>query len=1013
VRGDLTPAITKRIVVYAALAACAGAVLWLQFRTPDAESPGVRLASAPGLPGSEPARDPYRLQPDVRVLQAAGDLHHLITGQPHEDARAEFEGGRWRIVHRGAVIGSLPEFPEFDDLGRLLTDWALELGLRDSLKAAKRAGAGREAQRAAIAGKLAELEATAAADLADRRWSAGDRDPALLRLAAHALVLLGVEAVDEVGGADRVVARGLALVAACAALDKASVGSDAALLADRMGYAAAAWERTAALPENDAVRLFVRHEDDALTKQAGRASGTREARFLALLRLARRHDLERWQKWLGRHFADDRALALALTCTSLEIRRFEAHLPAAIQVLAGVVQDLKMIGEVEDDEDVPGKTASLETMIQEFERLMGAMRSNADGVFLDGEVLRAYYRTCFYSALAILGEHLRESLSSLPDTRAFAGDLGEGDEGVAGEFQRWYTHLANAKLGKPELAALQRDLLGMPHFGAPLLLRTYQVIEEQSTYGAPALRTAARRMAKSLDTRPEAMVAFAAIVQRSVLDLERAENLYARGIRERGANERRLRAWWARYNLEADSLESMLGAPGLEPAEQAEILERLAEIPGVDSSAVEASWERCLSSNRKSWELVDGYTRLVRARGEYPKARAALERWLGRQAPGSGPFEEIFARTRLARTFADQGLTDRAMQTIEPMVESQQFGAMDCMVSLLEKTGQLARAETLAVFAWGRYPDSPQAQARVIGLCWRQRKYALAARMLAQAPVPLTSYAIATDLAPYFLDCFRAAPANGIRAVEAILASGYAEPRNLGHLAAALDEAGDHRMAYEVQSRIPADGHDAVGKLGVCYHMMKRWKGEEAARAWLEPRVEPLDPNERAFLTYVAYDSHDYELLWDVKVPGAGREDVDFHWLLRAAASLRMGEGSDPHRAELERHFARGGRARYHVLGRFLLGLEDVPAALATATSMKAACETFYYVGLRAQSEGRVREAARCYVRCIETGQSSNGEYRWALHQLYEWMSEGESLARLEAQANRKGSRPLAAAARS
>jgi hypothetical protein len=41
------------------------------------------------------------------------------------------------------------------------------------------------------------------------------------------------------------------------------------------------------------------------------------------------------------------------------------------------------------------------------------------------------------------------------------------------------------------------------------------------------------------------------------------------------------------------------------------------------------------------------------------------------------------------------------------MVESQQFGAMDCMVELLEKTGQLARAETLAVLAWGRYPDSP------------------------------------------------------------------------------------------------------------------------------------------------------------------------------------------------------------------------------------------------------------------------------------------------------------------
>jgi len=1010
--GEATPAIWKRIAVYAALAASAGAVFWLQFRAPaPAGRPEARPASVPRRESAAPAGDPYRLRPDVRVLHAVGDLHHLITGEPHEDARADFERGRWHVAHRSVAVGTLPEFPEFGDLERLLMDWALSLGLRDSLEAAgKHPHPAREARRAAIAAKLARLEATAAADLADRRWSAGDRDPELLRLAAHALVLLGVQAVDEVGGADRVVARALALEAACAALDPSAVASDAALLADVMGYAASAWERTESLPAENPVRLFVRHEDLALAKQAGRPAGTKEARFLALLRLARKHDLEPWEGWLERHFADDRALALALTCTSLEIRRFEMHLPAAIQVLAGVIQDLKMIGEVEDDEDLPGEFASLEAMIREFERLMSAMRPNADGVFLDAGVLRAYYRTCFYSALTILGEHLRESLSSLPDTRAFAGDLGEGDEGVAGEFQRWYTHLANAKLGKPELAALRKDLLDMPHFGAPLLLLTFDVIQDHSPYGDPGLRTAARRIARSLDTRPRNLVAFAAIVQRCVLDLERAENLYARGIRARGHQERRLGAWWARYRQDADSLQRMLRSRGLEPAEQADILEHLAGIPGVDSNAVEAGWERCLKSNRSSWELVDGYSKFARARREYPKARAALERWLALEGPSTSPFEEIFARTRLARNYADQGQYDEAIEVIEPMVESQQFGAMDCMVSLLEETHQLARAETLAVFAWGRYPDAADAQARVIELCWRQRKYALAARMLSRAPVPLTSSGFRSALAPHFVACFREAPAAGIRAVEAILASGYAQPRNLTQLAAALDQAGYHRMAYEVESRVPADGQEAVAKLGLCYHFMKRWKGEDAALEWLRPRVQPLAPKERALLTYVAYDSHDYELLWEVEAGGPDRDQADLQWLMRAAASARMGAQRDPHRADLERHYARRSRAHYVVLGRFLLGLEDAGAALATATDAKSTCETFYYLGLRAQSEGLIREAARCYAQCIETGKSYNGEYRWAFNQLYEWMSSSTSLARLEARAKRARTRPIAAA---
>ena len=54
---------------------------------------------------------------------------------------------------------------------------------------------------------------------------------------------------------------------------------------------------------------------------------------------------------------------------------------------------------------------------------------------------------------------------------------------MAGEFQRWYVHLANAKAGQPDLAALRKDLVSMPHFGAPLLLRTFEAIQDHSPPG--------------------------------------------------------------------------------------------------------------------------------------------------------------------------------------------------------------------------------------------------------------------------------------------------------------------------------------------------------------------------------------------------------------------------------------------------------------------------------------------------------------------------------------------------
>jgi hypothetical protein len=326
---------------------------------------------------------------------------------------------------------------------------------------------------------------------------------------------------------------------------------------------------------------------------------------------------------------------------------------------------------------------------------------------------------------------------------------------------------------------------------------------------------------------------------------------------------------------------------------------------------------------------------------------------------------------------------------------------MDCMVELLEKSGELARAETLAVRAWARYPDLPQAQARVVGLCWRQGKDALAARMLAESPVRLTVSDYRGDLAQRYLECFRTAPTRGIRAVEALLATGVVPPAALMALAAELDEAGEHRLAFEVQSRIPGEGQTAVAYMAWSHHYLRRWKGEDAALAWLRPRLAKLAPREAALLAVVGYQSHDFDLLWEVENVGTDRSNIEFHWLMRAAAAVRAGPSRDPNRARLERHYARPSPERYALLGRFLLGRESADAALASIADPRSRCETYYYLGLAAQARGAIREASRWYVRCIETGQSYNGEYQWAEQQLREWVGKEASLARLEAAARR------------
>jgi hypothetical protein len=163
-------------------------------------------------------------------------------------------------------------------------------------------------------------------------------------------------------------------------------------------------------------------------------------------------------------------------------------------------------------------------------------------------------------------------------------------------------------------------------------------------------------------------------------------------------------------------------------------------------------------------------------------------------------------------------------------------------------------------------------------------------------------------------------------------------------------------------------------------------------------------------LSYVGYECRDYDLLWEIDDVGPERDHNDFHWLMRAAAVARQGGAKDPRRVKLERHFAHASSAHYAVLGRFLLGLEQEPAALATVTDERSRCEAYYYLGLRAQSAGAIREAARWYARCVESGQSYNFEYHWAYEQLYQWVADNTSLARLEADARHGRARSVVAA---
>jgi tetratricopeptide (TPR) repeat protein len=996
-----------RLVITLGAAALIAAALLVQrgmLARPSGPEP-TPPAATPAAAAADTRLDVPCLRPDVRLLQAVGEVHHLLTRTPYEPAVARFDRGRWLIIHREVEVGSVPELPDFDDMTRLLSGWAGRLGVRSAFPMQPPSENVAPAQQ-----QLLDMHPVLAAFECDRLAGRDRRNAELLALGARALVMIELETTDQVGIADRVAARALALVSACRAVDSTAVSRETCLLAHRMGYGACAWAAAGRLAGDDPVRLFVRQEDARLAAAATAHGATREACFLHLLRLARTRDPVRWGAWLDRAYHDDEATSLPVLGTGFTVGKFETQVPAAYAVFLAVAGELRMLDALVGPDAATGEAPAIGTFVREFEGILDRMPARADGVFLDRDVLRAYYRGSFYTALWAIGEHYRRALSSLPATRDFATELAGLPEGPAGEFGRWYTHLADSKAGHPSTTELRKDLERLPSFGAPLLLRSFEEIRDLSRYASIQPRLAGVTLARHLDTRPAHRWEFSMIAGRDLLMLPLAEDLLASAAQAASPVDPETQGWWARVSDDRPRLETLLAQPDLTAGQQAVLLASLRGVSGSDSASLCAAYQRCIVQHPESWRLVSDFADYASTELKaYQLSRAAVERWLARNR-GRDDLEVVIATVTLARTYEREGRWKDELRIASPIASSQQFGAMARTAVALDRVGRGAEAETLAMFAWQRYPDNAEAQSLVAEIFWRHGKHDRAAEVLANPRYPLSASDWRWTLAPHFVDCFGDHAEEALKAVDALSKTRLDGPSTVGELASGCGSEGRHDLAFEVARRVRADGMERIRQLCASYFQLKRWKGQPEGLDWIRPRMAPLGAAERSLVGYLAFANGDAELLWalDPVPPGA---DGEFQWLLRAAAALRVRDDDPAHEHALAAYFAPASKDRYRTLGRYLRGLEPDSVVLALADGRKHECEAFYYLGLKAQSEGRYREAAECYGRSVATNQSHDGEYYWAYGQLVEWQGRYRTLAKLSERDRRERPGSLVAGA--
>jgi len=950
----------------------------------------------------------YRLKPDRRFLLAVGVIHSLLTGQKAEEVEVEFKDGDWEVRYANQVVGHVQELPDFPEFNELLGGWAKSVNEQHPLRLS---GNGKDQPSGEISGRADAFlapEVLAGLQEIDRQWNQGHHEAALLEAATRGFVSLVVQEYDEVEIADALAARALAGLALTKSLTTATPDREECLLAEAMGYSTHAESLSAKLAESDPARLYILREDHRLEEMAKSPGSSAEARYLWMVRLAGRGDIQAWTSAERRLYPLGR-VPFPVTRTGMWLGSFEVRETFPRRIGAAVHEEIsRERGPLTFSEALGHPLTSGRDYLQRalgiqpsriaadaFASSLDIMAAKYTGPFLDPESYRAYFSAYYYSALMDQGLFYLDSLSSARDAQDFAGQLGTAKEGLAADFKVWYRHLADSAAGPADLNSLLNDLSGLPNLGGQPLSRTFNELQDRASYGNPLLLAASRGIAARLDTRIEDRRFMGDVALTGARDLKLTEKFYGSVVKAAASLNPTLQGWYASFVGDTQTLMGLALDRKFGVEERAEVLEYMEEQKGIPAQTLRKAFDQLIQDEPGSWALREKYVAYLEKAKDYAGARAVIEPWLEAHQD-SRDLDEALARTAFARQLYLEGRYAEAWDMVQPAIKSQQGGAMQRGAMILNKLEKRKEAEKLAREVVARYPDSVFFRAVLAGFYWEWGRPQDAATVLKSAPSALRIIDFQQEFAPKFVEVFKERPEEqALAAFRALVAQGFDGIALMG-VTDAMAEARKDDCPFQMVSGLHSGGIGDLTFRVAGYKYLKAVKGPRAALEWVRTAIPPGMYNPT---TMMAFSAQEYGLLWDLvekPTPGFGE---DFAWTMRAAASAKLGPGKDAHRTELVNYYRQHAQGYWETIGRYLVGLASEDEILAQAKSPKERCENAYYLGLRAESEGRFEDASDWYRISVESGLENMGEYRWAYNTLYRWEGKRMSLKRIAAEA--------------
>jgi thioredoxin-like negative regulator of GroEL len=981
------------------LAFSASLLLLLSACSDKKEAPAAprTILSVPAEQMRDTLADSYRLRPDKRFLNAVAAMENFFSGKKREPVSAEFKNGYWMISYRGKEVGSLPELPDFGDFLAVLSNWSQALNNKYPLKLS---AAQSDVSIKEINKELSQFLAPhsmAAVRKVDALWNQGERNPALLYAAVQGLVQLAFQEMDRLEIGDELPARALAILAITKELTGRDCLREEALLAYEMGYSSYAASIAGNLPLSDPVGAYVSQDHPRLQQLAEEEGSTIESHYLHLMDVGSKEDVRPLITCLETYFADS-WLSLPVFKAAMENYRFaiapdlSEALPSL--VLLALAQDAGALPEITEYLRKAGTQlesrvsavidevrSRLPIVVANFESGLQQLETKYTGPFLDSETYKAYYSGYFFSSLHELGMHYLDKLSSQQAANEFAAVLGKADQGTAEELGKWYANLARSKEEKIDLVELSSQTTTI--LGAAPFMRTFEEQERYYQYGDPLLLKGIKELLPRMDSRIEHRAFLGNIAFTGLLDLKLTEKLLSSVLKDSYSKHAYMQVWLAGFSNDCERLLAILDST-LEFQTRIQALAAVERQEGMDPQLIKKRYEQFLKEDPDDFSVRFSYAAFLKKSKQYSYARSVLKEWLKRGVPVAG-LENIATRTMIARLYYEEGKYKKGWDEIKGDIKSYKGDAMHIAALLLNKLGRKAEADKLAVALVERYPDNPDFRVVLAELFWERGRYAEAAEILKISDIKAATWQF--EIGPKFAELFKDKHDEAVLSAFAALLQKFSAHDLLG-VVRSLSKAGRNELAFKITSEFKAGGLEKLVFLVESYKYLSAYQTKEEALTWLRSAVPPqmLNPS-----SMISYDQGQFELLWDLIPDPVQGEGSDFVWLMRAAAAIRA-PLEDQHYKKLLEYYSGDGDSYYFKIGKFLLGRAEEKDILELMTDGKKRCECAYYIGLKAQTEGRYHDASDWYRLAVETGLIKNGEYRWAYNALYKWYSEGKRL---------------------